>query len=113
MLIKNDAAPKLQPPVMKIAPVKNVIAKPLIEPVKRKAREVVKAKESDVEDDIDDNSLDDYNMDYCGVCNRPGKIICCDTCPGAYHAECLGFERVIFNSKHSHHEASGDVIFVR
>ena len=36
-------------------------------------------------------------MDVCGICYNPGKLICCDDCPAAYHAECLGYERVILN----------------
>ena len=44
---------------------------------------------------INEDDEEDYNMDYCGVCGSPGTLICCETCPGAYHIECLGFERVI------------------
>lgn len=32
-------------------------------------------------------------MDVCGVCYNAGKLICCDDCPAAFHAECLGYER--------------------
>lgn len=35
----------------------------------------------------------DGNVDVCGVCYNPGKLICCDDCPAAFHAECLGYER--------------------
>ena len=36
----------------------------------------------------------DGNADVCGVCDNGGKLICCDDCPAAFHAECLGYERV-------------------
>ena len=29
------------------------------------------------------------NDDDCSVCNRTGKLICCDGCPKAYHRRCL------------------------
>lgn len=59
--------------------------------------------------------VEDYNMDYCGVCETPGTLICCETCPSAYHIECLGFERVIFvNLKTcSHRVVNGNAIFAK
>lgn len=39
----------------------------------------------------------DGNLDVCGVCSNAGKLICCDDCPAAFHAECLGYERVTPN----------------
>lgn len=35
----------------------------------------------------------DGNADVCGICFIGGKLICCDDCPAAFHAECLGYER--------------------
>ena len=32
----------------------------------------------------------DGNFDECAVCGTGGSLICCDACPQAYHAECLG-----------------------
>lgn len=28
------------------------------------------------------------------MCDGGGKLICCDDCPAAFHAECLGYEKV-------------------
>ena len=30
----------------------------------------------------------DSNMGYCGVCHEAGELVCCDTCPNAYHQKC-------------------------
>ncbi|CDW79536.1 dna binding and zinc-finger domain-containing protein [Stylonychia lemnae] len=35
----------------------------------------------------------DGNADVCGICLNPGKLICCDDCPSAFHSECLGYEK--------------------
>ncbi len=32
---------------------------------------------------------EDLNQDMCAVCNTGGKLLCCDTCPKAYHLECI------------------------
>lgn len=34
------------------------------------------------------------HYDFCGKCQDPGKLICCETCSSAYHFECLGYEKV-------------------
>ena len=33
---------------------------------------------------------DDGNFDVCAVCGEGGSLICCEACPQAYHADCLG-----------------------
>ena len=35
----------------------------------------------------------DLHYDFCGKCNQPGRLICCETCSSAYHFECLGYDR--------------------
>ena len=35
----------------------------------------------------------DGNANECGVCGGYGKLICCDDCPGAFHADCLGYTK--------------------
>ena len=35
----------------------------------------------------------DGNQNECGICQEPGKLICCDDCPGAFHADCLGYTK--------------------
>ncbi len=33
---------------------------------------------------------DMYNQDTCVVCETGGDLICCDSCPGSYHRQCIG-----------------------
>jgi hypothetical protein len=35
----------------------------------------------------------DLHYDFCGKCEEPGKLICCETCSSAYHFDCLGYDR--------------------
>jgi hypothetical protein len=47
-------------------------------------------------DDILRNDIigeSDLHYDFCGKCEEPGKLICCETCSSAYHFECLGYDR--------------------
>ena len=44
-----------------------------------------------IEDIILDNEL--IHFDFCGECGGFGKLICCETCPTAYHYECVGYDR--------------------
>lgn len=32
------------------------------------------------------------NAAWCFLCTRGGSLICCDTCPTSFHAECLGID---------------------
>ena len=32
---------------------------------------------------------EDDHMEFCRVCKDGGDIICCDSCPSAYHPHCL------------------------
>ena len=33
---------------------------------------------------------DDGNLDVCAQCGAGGELICCEACPQAFHAACLG-----------------------
>ena len=44
-----------------------------------------------IQDIILDNEL--LHFDFCGECGGFGKLICCETCPTAYHYECVGYDR--------------------
>ena len=35
-----------------------------------------------------DTCDEDSNEDFCSACMHPGNLVCCDTCPRAYHYEC-------------------------
>ena len=35
---------------------------------------------------------DIFNQDNCVVCEAGGELICCDSCPGSYHRQCIGLE---------------------
>ena len=32
---------------------------------------------------------DDEHMEFCRVCKEGGELLCCDSCPSAYHLKCL------------------------
>ena len=34
---------------------------------------------------------EDGNEDVCGACTEVGDLICCESCPAAYHSECAGY----------------------
>ena len=36
----------------------------------------------------------DSNMGYCGKCKEAGDLLCCDTCPNAYHQKCIGITSI-------------------
>ncbi|KAJ3671349.1 hypothetical protein LUZ60_007428 [Juncus effusus] len=43
-----------------------------------------------------ESSLDvgiDGNSDECRICNMDGMLICCDSCPWAYHSRCIGLNK--------------------
>lgn len=33
--------------------------------------------------------VEDGSVDYCNVCKSCGDLLCCDTCPRAYHSRCI------------------------
>ncbi|CAO1356173.1 unnamed protein product [Diamesa serratosioi] len=32
------------------------------------------------------------NVDWCNICSEPGELVCCDSCPGSFHADCIKYE---------------------
>ncbi|TFJ82052.1 hypothetical protein NSK_006718 [Nannochloropsis salina CCMP1776] len=38
-----------------------------------------------------EHAIPDYHADVCDMCERPGDLLCCDTCNLAFHMKCLGF----------------------
>ncbi|CAH1776248.1 unnamed protein product, partial [Owenia fusiformis] len=32
---------------------------------------------------------EDEHMEFCRVCKDGGELLCCDSCPSAYHTHCL------------------------
>ena len=41
------------------------------------------------EEELTSDSSDDMHSDYCRVCKDGGELLCCDSCPSAYHLHCL------------------------
>lgn len=47
-----------------------------------------------IEDDENgENSGDDDGDDTCFACSEGGTLLCCDSCPQAWHARCAGYAR--------------------
>ena len=38
-----------------------------------------------------DPKRDKLNVPFCFACMKPGKLLCCERCPAAFHTECLEF----------------------
>ncbi|KAJ6777640.1 PHD FINGER FAMILY PROTEIN [Salix koriyanagi] len=55
---------------------------------KRKTAMDVSGNSCLTEDVADDTN--DWNSDECCLCKMDGNLICCDGCPAAYHAKCVG-----------------------
>uniref|UniRef100_A0A2K2C3K5 PHD-type domain-containing protein n=1 Tax=Populus trichocarpa TaxID=3694 RepID=A0A2K2C3K5_POPTR len=55
---------------------------------KRKTAMDVSGNSCLTEDAADDTN--DWNSDECCLCKMDGNLICCDGCPAAYHAKCVG-----------------------
>jgi len=39
--------------------------------------------------DPEDSVPNDFHNEFCKVCNDGGELLCCDSCPSAYHTFCL------------------------
>ncbi|XP_037796843.1 bromodomain adjacent to zinc finger domain protein 1A-like [Penaeus monodon] len=63
----------------------------------RKKRQIYKDisdDEMDEEKTSDEEDSEVENEDVCFVCEKPGTLICCDTCPLAYHQQCADLRTV-------------------
>jgi hypothetical protein len=40
-----------------------------------------------------EENSEDANLDECALCGMEGNLLCCDGCPAAYHARCVGLGR--------------------
>ncbi|KAL5709643.1 hypothetical protein ACHQM5_020308 [Ranunculus cassubicifolius] len=48
--------------------------------------------------DLDTDTTDvdqDSNSDECQLCGMDGTLVCCDGCPSAYHARCIGMNKML------------------
>ncbi|XP_060071280.1 histone-lysine N-methyltransferase NSD2-like [Ylistrum balloti] len=59
------------------------------------------------------------NLSWCFVCNRGGSLLCCESCPAAFHAECLKMDHTPEGSWYCHDCSQGkrplygDIIWVK
>lgn len=37
-------------------------------------------------------NLKPVNIDFCNVCADSGNLVCCESCPNAFHPECIAYE---------------------
>ena len=44
---------------------------------------------SDGEEEEEEEDSEGEHADYCHICKDGGELLCCDTCPLAYHLGCL------------------------
>ncbi|CAG2172705.1 unnamed protein product [Oppiella nova] len=43
----------------------------------------------DQEEEVPTETNNDHHMEFCRVCRDGGELLCCDSCPSAYHTYCL------------------------
>ncbi|KAL9250039.1 DDT domain-containing protein [Drosera capensis] len=48
-----------------------------------------RAPKGGISEDVEEDATD-WNSDECCLCKMEGNLICCDGCPAAYHARCVG-----------------------
>ncbi|KAK1390858.1 DNA binding,zinc ion binding,DNA binding [Heracleum sosnowskyi] len=55
----------------------------------KKARAVIDVSGTSWNSEVVDETAD-WNSDECYLCRMDGSLICCDGCPAAFHARCVG-----------------------
>jgi len=56
-------------------------------------------EDSFIDDDSNNDGMeelddDDVHDDFCAVCGEVGELVCCDSCPSAYHMGCAELEEL-------------------
>lgn len=52
--------------------------------------------EEDYDSEVDEEESDDNGRKWdeaCYVCNKPGKVMCCETCSHVCHLGCTGLKK--------------------
>ena len=44
------------------------------------------------ESGVEEGDPTDGHSDFCGVCKRSGKLLCCDGCDSSFHLKCVGLK---------------------
>ncbi|XP_071533691.1 bromodomain adjacent to zinc finger domain protein 1A isoform X2 [Panulirus ornatus] len=63
----------------------------------RKNRHIYKDVSDDdeeLDEDSEEEESDIINDNWCYVCEKPGSLVCCSTCPLAFHQECAELRKV-------------------
>lgn len=38
-----------------------------------------------------EKNLKQLNIDFCNICLENGNLICCESCPAAFHSQCINY----------------------
>jgi hypothetical protein len=41
---------------------------------------------------VKDKNAKPLNIDWCNICMESGNLVCCESCPSAFHANCINYE---------------------
>lgn len=48
--------------------------------------------DKEVQRNVRDKNSKPVNIDWCNVCLKSGSLVCCDSCPSAFHPSCIAYE---------------------